>query len=197
MYFDQRVQRTVWPDIKLYIKTERLWEEKVNRFLKPGWAISGSCIWHLCRTTEWTFFWDSSGMIHGWHTVSTQMIPWIWIPQCWIRFGNRICSLPMKRVPISMMSPLTTSCCGFPKMAKCSTVLGKLLVFSFHFSRPIDVWLFRTGFYAYMTLWFLVYYLNFKYMNFRMFHGLISMILHNKYVSSLFMDRWLWYYINI
>lgn len=123
-----KMYRDLFDQTKSLYQIRKKVKSKVDIFLKPGKTISSTCIWHFNRTIEWTFFWDNSGTIHGWHTVNTRMIPWIWIHLCWIPFGNQICSLPMRKVPIFMMSPLTTSCCGFPKMAKCSTVSGKPLL---------------------------------------------------------------------
>lgn len=95
------------------------------------WWLSNLFTWHFCRTTEWTFFWDSSGMTHVWLTVNILMIPWIWIPLCWILFGSQIYSLPTRREQISMMSQQTTSCWGFLKLERCCTVSGKPVTFIF------------------------------------------------------------------
>lgn len=103
------------------------------------WLIDNSYAWRFCRTTEWIFFWDNSGMIHGWHIASTLMILWTWTHRCWTPFGNQICSLPMRRGPTSMMLPRTTNYFVFQKMAKYSTVSGKLLsvtLFSLLHSSP-------------------------------------------------------------
>lgn len=100
------------------------------------WWLSNLFTWHFCRTTEWTFFWGSSGMTHVWLTANILMIPWIWIPLCWILFGSQIYSLPMRREQISMTSQQTTSCWGFLKLERCCTVSGKPVNFNFFLFIP-------------------------------------------------------------
>lgn len=168
-----------------FTKPGRRVRGNVDRPFMPDWVISNSYAWGFYRTTEWTFFWGNSGMIQGWHIASTLMIPWTWTHPCWTPFGNQIYSLPMRRVPTSMMSPPTTNCFEFQKMAKYSTVSGKLLLaapvyFIFLLAwgclipdgkTYINIWL----------LWSLGYHLNLKIgENATGSHGLGNVILHNK-----------------
>lgn len=70
-------------------------------------------------------FCGKNGTTPVWLTENTPTTPLIWTPPCWIPSGNRICSLQMKKEPISTRSPQTTSCCGFSKMAAFCTASGR------------------------------------------------------------------------
>lgn len=127
-------------------------------------------------------------MIHGWHIASTLMILWTWTHRCWTPSGNQICFLPMRRVPTSMMSPLTTNCFGFQRMAKCSTVSGKLpLVVTYsllHLSPGLELPASAgQDVYQCYPFWSLVYYFHLKVgKSASGSQGLRIVILHKQYL---------------
>ncbi len=120
-------QNIYWDDTKFTWTKIRHTSQKKKQIKCAGLASSPLICWHDClcapnRITEWTFSWDSSGMTLGWPTANIPMTPLTLIPPCWTPFGNPICSLPMKREPISTRLLLTTSFWGSPKTGMFCTV---------------------------------------------------------------------------